>query len=259
MKIGGLAWLIVYISIYLSLSKKIKHFHRMFDAIVAFETNQRQNCCRVSVSLISFLLVLLASLSLLIDLLYDEEINQLFATILVDLRFSQHCLLTAFQIPYLVTTLQFLYYEHCNRYYNVLIYSNQLLQKYLRYKPHPTIDMQLKIVLDDFVINREQFKRVVHSIKNYSMFILQSYNICLILITFICYHIGLHNSVIVRFILYISTFNLYSIITKALVKSKSKIEQNLIENIVLWRDLRNSPITMPMIVIKTNSSCKISM
>lgn len=254
MKIIIVLVFIYYLFIYLKMSKIIAEYHHMFNAIVIFENHQYHLNKFARVSIITFILIFLSSYYCLAQITLSDEINKIFVSEFMPMRIYEHGIFTQILLCYFIFYMQFIYFEFCNRYYNVLIYSNNLLRKYLAYKPDPYLDAQLKCVLDDFVINQDQFNSVVKLVKYYSLFILITYDLIMIMIVIIILELDIHSNAIFILIIYFLIFNFYSIITKFIIHFKSNISPILIDNINSWRKLRWSNKNLPMIKIVNNYS-----
>ena len=165
------------------LKNNIKDFLGMTEAIEDFESKRCPNKCSFSYSIIVFLLTFLSiyiSCVLLISLspIQDQMFNGL-QTVHIKVMLSHHATLTTYFLLYLPFLVQFLYFEFCIHYYNVLNYSNNFIKRYLSYRPDLRIRYIIDKVVQDFQENDTQYQKFLTPMRNSIWMIFLSFNICL--------------------------------------------------------------------------------
>ena len=121
---------------YVFMRKRSEDLYGMFDAILIFERNKTpKERLKFGFSLILFISCLMLSyvITILLTLL-NIEINQLFVPLKFDILFCHHAAVTFLFVIYWTFVIQFIYFEFCYKYYNVLKFSNTVIEKYLSFR-----------------------------------------------------------------------------------------------------------------------------
>ena len=248
-RFSSLAIQMSYIAAYYLLKKRSEDIYGMFDAILEFEKKQTpKERLKFGFSLISFITCLMLTYVLSIYLvLTNQEYYNLFA---LNQFFNQVILyynpipipivLTFLFFIYWMFVIQFIHFEFCYKYYNLLIFSNTVIEKYLCFRPNFLIRYQINEVIEDFEENDKQFNQSLKPLKLIILLLFISVNFQFsITIWLLSGSQSIYPCCFAAF-----TVNLYLIITQIITQIKSKIQNILIQNINVWKDSddKNKPL-----------------
>ena len=187
-----------------------------------------------------------------LDPLQDQMFNGL-ELVHIKVMISNHAILTSFIPNYLAFLMQFLYFEFCIHYYNVLNYSNNFIKKFLSFRPDVKICYIIDKVIQDFQENDTQYEKVLAPMRLSIWMSFITFNICIVfeLLSVISKLDFAAYSVISS----IFTFNFYLILTQIIILNKSKSQNILLKTIENWKTLaekghtfRGSLISKPFTV-----------
>ena len=161
-----------------------------------------------------------------------EEINEIFSIKLIDMKIClyDHFPLSGFIVLLFSFGLIYLIFELCEKYYNLLEFSNKFIGRYLRYEPNLEIKEKVLEVIENFEENENDFKLIVYPMRKIILFLIISVNICA---TFLFQH-SLETSSKLSCLSCIFFFNLYYIYTQTVIHYKSKVKSILLLNIETW-------------------------
>ena len=221
------------------LKNNIKDFLGMTEAIEDFESKRCPNNFSFNYSLILFLLtflsVYISCVFLVASSPFQDQIFNGFKIVHIKVMLSHHFTFTSFIPIYSTFLLQFLYFEFCIHYYNVLNFSNNFIKRYLSFRPDVRIRYIIDKVIEDFQENDSQYEKFLDPIRKSIWMIYLSFNICfsfeliLLLIK--------HDFTALAVISMLFFFNFYFIFTQIFIYNKSKSQKVLLKTIEKWKTL----------------------
>ena len=245
LKISSFGLLFVWIWAYILLNKRSEDLYGMFDAILVFERNRTpKERLKFGFSLILFISCLMLSYVLSIHFtLSNIEFNLIFAPVQFEILFYHHAPLTFLFLIYWVFVIQFIHFEFCYKYNNLLKFSNTVIERYLSYRPDFVIRYQINEVIENFVENDKQFNKIIKPLKSIICLMILFVNFDIFL-TYIV--LGEDRNSITSYLIYSITFiiNFYTIVTQIITSIKSEIQNTLIDNINNWRQLTDTNIKL---------------
>ena len=238
-KLSAFVCVLTAVKTHKDLKNNIKDFMGMTEAIEDFESRRCPNNCQFSYSLIIFLLsflstYILIAVTIVLSPIQDQIFNGL-EIVHIKVVLSHHATLTCFNIVYLVFLVQFLYFEFCIRYYNVLNYSNNFIKRYLSYRLDVKITEIIDKLIEDFQENDKQYENFLSPMRNSIWITFLASNVCLIC-EVILMLINQDYTVIALIPMIFST-EFYFIFTQIIIYNKSKSQKVLLKTIEKWKNL----------------------
>ena len=252
-KISGLVLFCISTRAYIHLKKCSEDIYGMFDAILVFERNKTpKERLKFGFSLISFISCFMSSyvLSLSMILLFDE-INHLYQPFNINLHLYHHAAITDLYFIYWMFVIQFIYFEFCNKYYNLMKFSTDIIERFVSFRPHFVIRYQINEVIDNFIENDKQFAENVNPLRLYIILMSISLNFQILFSSLYMFEVGIGPNIKYLLILFGFVMNLYLISTQIVIQFKSKIQNILIKNINVWRNTDES--VRKVIILMKNS------
>ena len=221
---------------YILLKRRIEKFYGMYDEIVAFNTKRIPIKNYLDTSLVMFIICSVCSFFCIIfNPFFYEKFVMIFHPFLSQQFLSYYFFLAIFYYLTMVFNFQFIIHDLCEQYYDLLEFSNQFIEWYLKYKPNFVIRYQVMEVIEKFKENENDFKLIVYPIRKLTFVFYLSLNIRLFFILSDLYNLyGLYSLYFLLYFLFFIFTNLYYIYTKIVIHFKSKIQNKLLTNIETW-------------------------
>ena len=242
---------LIWVRIHIFLKQNSEDFYGMFDSILAFQRRKCPQTLKFNVSSVGFILCfMICYIITLVYVLLNLFINQLYAMYKLNFLLYHNIALSGFYIIYWIYVTQFIYFETNYRYFNVLCFSNNIIKKFMKFRPNVVIRYQIDEVIENFKINDNQFNQFVKPLKRYINLLALFVNISIIQLILLSIDFNIELIYLFFIFLFIILFNLYFISTQTVIHNKSKIQNILIKNITIWR---NTPETNKQIIMVKTS------
>ena len=235
MKIIGLMSLFSILWAYILMKKRIEKFYGMYDEICASYHNIIQNKKNVFTPIIisCICFCLCYSLTFVISI-YSVEFNKVFKPFNMSIKFCYHGPITGLMCSFSIFSFQFIIYELCDKYYDLLEFSNQFIEKFLKYKPDFVIRYQVREVIQKFGENENVFNLIVYPMRRLIILIHIFLNF------FMISRLKHFNEINACLFTQLSLFSLlfvydfYLIYTQTVICLKSRIKNKFLSNIDTW-------------------------
>ena len=218
------------------LKKRIEKFYGMFDEVLAFHTRISVKKNSINTHFIIFIVCSsLCYVSSLCLILFSKELKSLLQPIITGISFEWHYPYTGLFFITWVFIPQYIIFELCNEYYNVLEFSNKFIERYLKYEPNFEIKYEVMEVIKKFEKNETDFKLIVYPMRRhiimYNLFI----NFASFALLGYLLHINPYNfNTISSLLLFILFLDFYLIYTQTVIYCKSKVQWKLLTSINTW-------------------------
>ena len=132
--------------------------------------------------------------------------------------------------------IQFIHFEMCYKYYSLLCFYNQIIERFLKFKPNFVIKYLINETIDNFEVNESDLRQTVYPLQTIIVVMNVSNNLFNVFLA-IYYWDYNHHYIYVR-VLYIYCFlsNLYFFSTQSLILYKKRIQYILLQNINEWKN-----------------------
>ena len=237
-KISTFLTLIILLYSFILLKKRIEKFFGMYDDVIEFHTKISIEKRLINPNIIVFIICfILCYVSTIYSLLFSKEIKFLLTpTIMINkILIDLHYPIAELSFMNWIFISQLIIFELCDKYYNVLEFSNNFIEWYLKYESNFEIRYKVLEVIEKFKENENDFKLIVYPMRK--LIIMFNLLINFSGIAFILYLMHAKsnnlktNSSVILFLLFL---DIYLIYTQTVIHYKSKVQQKLLTSIKIW-------------------------
>ena len=228
-KLCSLCFPITTVCGYILLKRRIKKYYGMYGEISAFDVRFRRNRGNLTWSNLMFFLCF--GMCYISSMNFDFN-NEIYSVQTDNIKFYlyHHIPFTGFIFNLLIFGMIYLIFELCDRYYNLLDFSNKFIERYLKYEPNFEIRYQVLEVIKKFDENENDFKLIVYPMRKIFLILF----ISLFIRVLFCFHNSIEITSKLSCLSFIFFIILYYMYTQIVIYYKSKVKSLLLSNIDTW-------------------------